>query len=128
VENEISLEGVVATDTDTLFIGELDRPPLDEFSVVFNDYPSNPGFVVTVRGLLGIDQQYELIDVFRRDISGRYPDQRVRGLAEIVPQQNEMRVTDYEAPLNTVLQYYVRLKQVGGGTLDLGPAIPVPDP
>lgn len=127
IEFAVDLEGVAVTDQDTIHIHELDNPPLDEFSVRFNENPNNPGFIITLKGLLGIEQQYDMIDVFRRDTSGRYPDRRVRGLAQIVPEENEMTVVDYEAPLCTELEYYVRLFQ-GNDFFDFGPAIPTPDP
>lgn len=127
VEFPVGLEGVVATGSDTIHISELDVPPVDEFSVVFNDNINNPGYIITIDGLLAINQEYDLIDVLRRDLSGRYPDRRVRGMAEIVPTQNKMVVTDYEAPLNTELEYYVRLTQ-GTATFLYGPAIPTPLP
>src|SRR5690606_30096091 len=85
VEVPVGLEGVVATGSDTIHISELGVPPVDEFSVVFNDNINNLGFIITTAVLLLMMSDYDLIDVLRRDLSGRYPDRRVRGMAEIVP-------------------------------------------
>lgn len=100
---------------------------IDEISVVFNNSLNAPGFVVTLRGLLEGTVAFDRLDVFRRDPSGRYRDQRVRGLADVFIEQNDLIITDYEAPLNTRLEYYVRLYQ-GEAEFRVGPIRPEPQP
>lgn len=98
---------------------------ISEFSVVFNESLTAPGFDITVRGLQTVSADH--MEVFRRDPSGRYPDRRVRGMANVLITDNDLFVTDYEPPLNIELEYYLAL--IEGGTRSLtGPVFPTPQP
>lgn len=98
-------------------------PFINEFSIVFNESRRAPGFDITLGGLL----EFNEIAVFRRDPLGRYSDQDVRGLTRQITTVDNMAVTDYEAPLNTVLHYYIRLINEEGEFI-YGPVLPTPDP
>lgn len=101
------------------------EPLIDAFTVTFNESPTSPGFTVFLRGLLDAATEFNTMEVFRRDPTGRYQDRRVRGLANVDVLVNEMTVTDYEVPLNTEFIYYLRL-HFDGGTFDFGPVDPTP--
>jgi hypothetical protein len=110
-------------DFDTYEIFEDAVPFINEFSIVFNESRKSPGFNITLRGLLEFDE----IEVIRRDPTGRYPDENVRGLTRQVTSDDELFITDYEAPLNAVVHYYIRLVNEGGEFF-FGPVLPTPQP
>jgi hypothetical protein len=110
-------------DSDVFDIFENAIPFIKEFSIVFNESRVVPGFLITLDGLLDFDQ----IEVFRRDPTGRYPDEIVRGLARQITSDDKLIVTDYEAPLNAILHYYIILES-GEGVFTFGPVLPQPQP
>ncbi len=105
-------------------IEETATPFINEFSIVFNESRKAPGFNITLRGLL----EFSEIEVIRRDTTGEYPDENVRGLTRQLTIDDEMFVTDYEAPLNRVVHYYIRLVDSSGGEFFFGPVLPTPQP
>lgn len=100
---------------------------IEDFSVIFNESRRAPGFNIRLSGLQESEHNFHSVEVWRRDPSGRYPDQKVRGLTEVLVTTNTMLATDYEAPLNTVLHYYLRLFH-DEGFFDFGPVKPLPQP
>lgn len=99
-------------------------PFISEFSIVFNESRRAPGFNITLRGLL----EFSEIEVIRRDTTGQYPDENVRGLTRQLTIDDEMFVADYEAPLNRIVHYYIRLVDGTGGEFFFGPVLPTPQP
>jgi hypothetical protein len=116
-----------AIDTEVIRIVEDSDSILNEFSVVFNESRDAPGFIVTLAGLLVLNELSDGFTVFRRDPSGRYPDEPVRGLDRLVPLDDDMVRVDYEAPLNVPLEYHLRL-HTNGAHFDIGPVLPTPLP
>lgn len=100
---------------------------IEDFRVVFNESRKAPGFIVYLNGLQESDQNFHTVEVWRRDPTGRYTDQKVRGLAEVVVNSNSLTVVDYEAPLSTTLHYFLRLYS-NEGFFDFGPILPQPQP
>jgi len=103
-----------------LAITEDEQPFVDVFEVFFNDDPNNPGYRIEIVGLQSASVDFDIIDVIRRDPTGRYADELVRGLANVLVSRDAMTVIDYEAPIETPVEYYLRLHS-DTGQFDFGP-------
>ncbi len=104
-------EALTLTETESTFISNL--------SIVFNGNEQSPGYDITVTGA----NLYDSVTVFRRDVYGLYPDEKVRGIDSITSPGAVLVATDFEAPLGTPLEYYIILGNAGG-TITAGPYLP----
>lgn len=111
----------------TITVIEDEIPFIDIFEVVFNRSERSPGFDITVDGLQESSVNFSRVEVIRRDPTGRLPDVRVRGLADMLVTDNRVTATDYEAPIETVLEYWLQL-QSEDGVFSFGPRHPYPQP
>lgn len=73
-------------------------------TVAYNGSYHSPGFDISVTGLTGKDRLY----IERQDPTGLSPSVRVRGADDItISSINTFAITDYEAPVNPLVQYRV---------------------
>lgn len=112
------------TDDDQDTVTEEAVPFVENFTVVFNGNSNRPGFIINLGGLF----DFTRVSVFWRDPSGELPDQFVRGLQDVEVFTDAVTVTDYEAPLNREVHYYIRLETDYAGFFDFGPVLPTPQP
>lgn len=98
---------------------------IDPPSIVFNYNLNNPGYDISLSGLLDKGVEYETYSVYRRDPSGQYRDGYVRGMHGVAVASNTAVGSDYEAPIGVILDYYVELTS-GVDTYTAGPIKPSP--
>lgn len=122
---ETSSATVEKMDSETLtFTDEMSSPiENDDITIVFNENIDSPGFTITINtGII-----LENATMLRRDPAGLYMDQTVRGMDGVDISSGETEVPDYEAPINTPVEYWLTYF-IAGEEFEIGPILPTPDP
>lgn len=115
---------VEKTSSDTMSLFDEMASPVEtgDISIVFNNNSDSPGFDITITTDVSLNEA----TMIRRDPAGLYDDQTIRGLNGIDISAGSTLIPDYEAPINTPVEYWFTY-DLAGELFEIGPILPTPD-
>jgi hypothetical protein len=121
---ETDVATVEKTDAETMFFSDDMGSPVEtsDISIVFNNNENSPGFDITITTDIALNEA----TMVRRDPSGLYADATVRGLDGIDISAGSTLVPDFEAPINTPVEYWFTY-ELAGESFEIGPILPTPE-